>query len=176
MKKLLIVTGIILIAALSTAEDGVLFSMKDIKKAEVWTAEAKVKIDVKGKDGIRITIPENKEETTVTLDIKKIDKSNWIEHNLLKLEIENQGKGSVLLKFRLERRALDDCLIQPENPRFDKDLTVKPGKNTFDIDVTGASRDPGWKVYVEKIKFTFVNEEKTGREIFIRNIKLEQEE
>ena len=158
------------------AEDGVLFSIKDTKKPGAWTAEGKVKIDIQEKEGVKIVIPAGKEETIVTLEVKKFAKCEWLLYNILKLEIENPDKNSLIIKFRLERRALDDWSLQDENPRFDKDLTVKPGKNTFDIDVTGASRDPGWKVYVEKINFTFVNKEKAVREIYIRNISLGQEE
>ncbi|OGF48625.1 MAG: hypothetical protein A2231_01495 [Candidatus Firestonebacteria bacterium RIFOXYA2_FULL_40_8] len=173
MKKYLLFTFTILTINLLIAEDTALVSMKDVKKAEVWTVEDKARIDFKERDFIKLDIPKSKDEISVLLNIKKINKCNWLEYNLLKLEIENTSKDNLTIKIVLERRALDDCLIQPENPRFDKELTVNPGKNIFEIDVTGASRSANWPVNVEKLIFKFASSLK-NREILIRNVRLEQ--
>jgi len=173
MKLKVFFLTMLVVGFLSAQDNPVLISMKDLLNPKVWTGTEGAKVEVKEK-AVCISIPAGKKEAVASIDVRKIKKDPWWEYNALKMEIENNSKSKVTFQFRLVRRALDDCLIQAENPRYDIDVTLKPGKNSIEIDVTDASNNSSREIMVENIKFIFSNTEKTEQVFIISKFSLEQ--
>jgi len=166
----------LVIVSCSIAEESrKLFSIEDLRSPDLWKVSEKVKIDTKNKKGIYVTIPAEKNNNSIYVDLLKIRKMSWDDYASLQVEIDNVNKESLQVNLILVRRQTDSNIpIEKEHPKFNKNYVIKPGKNIIKMDTKGASNS--WIIGVEGIEFVIDNKYKEEKSIYINKLEVTDEE
>ncbi|OGF49180.1 MAG: hypothetical protein A2231_01120 [Candidatus Firestonebacteria bacterium RIFOXYA2_FULL_40_8] len=158
-----------------SAEEKYFITIKDAKNADLWKVSEGVKIDVKSKEGISITLPADKDDNSIQLNLEVMHKMMWEGYSSLKVVLTNGNKENVDLNLILVRRRTDsNTPIEKEHPKYNKIYIVKPGKNTIQMDSIGASYS--WEVGVEGIELVFKNKGKKERTLILNKLEISDEE
>jgi len=107
---------------------------------------------------LTLVLPAGAEAIKLSIDYVAMKKGNWSQYNTFLLEIENTSLETVSLKLNFIRRAIDDSLIQEENPLYDRKIILLPGKNTIKLNVESLSGSPSRVFLVEETTLIFKNE------------------
>jgi len=130
-----------------------------------------------GKYACKVTFP--KDGDWPGLHFRKFD-GNWADYDVLKIDVFNPTKEIVALNIGIADK---DSKITAENyfgeynQRYHGATILKPGKNTFEVELAGAGvedKSRALELSAVKVFAIFVTSRPEGFVLFMDNIRLEQ--
>ncbi|MEI7904432.1 MAG: hypothetical protein WCI43_03340 [Candidatus Firestonebacteria bacterium] len=162
----------IILAAVNYCFAEPLFELNYIVENKFFTCNKEQVVSSKKDKKLTLVLPAGTEGTKLSIDIEAMKKGNWAQYNTFLSEIENTSAGTVSLKLRFIRRAIDDRLIQDENPLYDRVIKLLPGKNAIKIEVGPLSGSSARGFMIENIIFDLKNDNSFEVKLRIKDIQV----